>query len=198
MDKQFFILIGRSGSGKGTQSKLLEKALIEKGVSKVLNLATGAVFRELIKGESFTAKTSHHINDVGGLQPEFLAVWSWADSFIKMIQGDETVILDGSPRKPFEAEILHSAITFFGYEKPIVIYVDTSESVARAHGIGRGREDDKNKEALSNRLDWFETGVLPTLNFYLNDPRYTVLHINGNQTIEEVHNEIMGKLKISN
>ena len=62
------------------------------------------------------------------------------------------------------------------------------------HIAGRGREDDKNEDDVTRRMNWFETDVLPTLDVYIHDPRYSVLHINGNQAIEDVHKEIMEKL----
>lgn len=198
MDKKFFIIIGRSGSGKGTQSELLKRALLEKGVSNVINVTTGATFRQLIQGDSYTAKKSHEVNETGGLQPDFLAVWSWSNIFVNSLGEGDTVILDGAPRKLFEADVLHSAVTFFGYTKPTVIYIDTSESVSLAQSQGRGREDDKSKDGLANRFSWFETEVLPTIDFYIHDPRYSFLHINGNQTIAEVHQEIMNKIEALN
>jgi adenylate kinase family enzyme len=104
------------------------------------------------------------------------------------------VILDGAPRKPFEATILHSAIEFFKYRNPVVIYLDVSESGSREHLAKRGREDDVREDQVSSRMSWFETDVLPALEVYRNDPRYQVLHVNGNQTIDEVHQEIVEKL----
>jgi adenylate kinase family enzyme len=194
MNKQFYILMGRSGSGKGTQAALLKKAMEEKGFSNVLHITTGGGFREFIKRDTYISKLALDVNDTGGLQPEFLAVWSWANTFINTFVGDESVILDGAPRKPFEAGILHSAISFLGYHKPVVIYLDVSERGSREHIVGRGRDDDKDESDVTNRMNWFETDVLPTLEVYFNDPRYTVLHINGNQTIEGVHNEIVEKI----
>lgn len=194
LQKKFFIIIGRSGSGKGTQAALLQGKLEDTGISDVHHLTTGGGFREFIKSNSYIAKLSREINDTGALQPEFLAVWAWADMFINKLHGGETIILDGAPRKPFEAGVLHSAISFMGYTDPIVIYLDTPESISRKHIAGRGRADDMVESDVSNRMDWFETDVLPTLGVYLNDPRYKVIHVNGNQTIDQVHKEIISKL----
>lgn len=188
--------MGRSGSGKGTQALLLKKAMEEKGFSKTLHITTGGGFRDFIQSDSYIANLAKNVNDTGGLQPEFLAVWSWANTFINTLIGDESIILDGAPRKPFEASILHSAITFLGYHNPVVVYLDVSESGSREHIAKRGREDDKNETDVANRMGWFETDVLPTLDVYLNDPRYKVLHVNGSQTIDEVHQEIIEKLAL--
>lgn len=192
--KQFFVLIGRSGSGKGTQAALLKEYLLSHGHTEVTHITTGGSFREFIQEDSYVASLSREVNGRGGLQPEFLAVWNWANIFITSLNGGESIILDGAPRKPFEVSVLHSAITFLGYEKPIVIYLDTSESVSRDHIRLRGREDDLRLDEVSTRMDWFETDVLPALEMYLTDPRYQVLHVNGNQTIEAVHEEIIAKL----
>ena len=186
--------MGRSGSGKGTQAQLLKTALENKGHAKVIHVTTGGGFREFMESGTHIANLAKEVNTIGGLQPEFLAVWNWSNIFINTLTGVETVILDGAPRKPFEAGILHSAIEFAGYHNPLVIYLDVSESGSRAHLEGRGREDDKNQSAVDSRMNWFETDVLPTLDTYLHDPRYRVVHVNGNQTIEEVHAEIMEKL----
>lgn len=195
MQKHFFVLIGRSGSGKGTQAGLLKTYLENKGVKDVIHVTTGGGFRDFITRDEYVAKLARDVNDTGGLQPEFLAVWGWSNIFIDTLKGGETIILDGAPRKPFEVHVLHSAVTFLGYENPVVIYLDTTESVSRKHIAHRGRADDLIEDDVNKRMGWFETDVLPTLDVYLNDPRYKVLHINGNQTIDEVHREILEKLE---
>lgn len=194
MEKQFIILMGRSGCGKGTQAALLKTSLENRGHEKVIHVTTGGGFREFMEQGSFISNLAKEVNATGGLQPEFLAVWNWSNIFINTLTGNETVILDGAPRKPFEASILHSAIEFAKYHNPVVIYLDVSESGSREHLQKRGREDDKSETSVNSRMNWFETDVLQTLDVYNNDPRYTVLHINGNQTIDEVHQEIMQKL----
>jgi adenylate kinase family enzyme len=196
MDKKFYILIGRSGGGKGTQAALLKKVLEEKGVQNVVHITTGGGFRDFIRSESYVANLAKKVNENGGLQPEFLAVWNWSNIFINLLKGDETIILDGAPRKPFEVSVLHSAISFLGYTRPEVIYLDVSERVSREHIKTRGREDDLDEGDVSRRMEWFETDVLPTFEVYQNDPRYEVHHINGNQTIEEVHQDIVKKLQL--
>ena len=194
MQKQFYILMGRSGCGKGTQAQLLEKFLKEKGTEKVLYVTTGGGFREFITRDTYVSSLSRKVNEEGGLQPEFLAVWNWSNIFINTLKGGETVILDGAPRKPFEVHILDSFVSFIKYEQPTVIYLNVSEGWARERLLGRGREDDKNVADIDNRLAWFETEVLPSLEVYKGNSRYNVVHINGEQPIDEVHAEIVSKL----
>lgn len=198
MEKQFFIFIGRSGGGKGTQATLLKAYLEKKGYEKVNHITTGSGFRAFVQSDNHVAALARQVNERGELQPEFLAVWNWANIFITSLQGGETIILDGAPRKPFEVHVLHSAIHFLGYEKPVVIYLDVSETVSREHIKMRNREDDRNEREVANKMDWFMSDVLAALDVYRNDPRYHVIHVNGNQTIDEVHKELIEKLEALN
>lgn len=186
--------MGRSGCGKGTQADLFKNALEEKGAEKVLHVTTGGGFRDFVQGDTYVAGLARKVNEEGGLQPEFLAVWNWANIFIKSLKGGETVILDGAPRKPFEVHVLHSCIRFLGYDKATVIYLDVSEGWAKERLLARGRDDDKNVSDVERRLSWFETEVLPSIDVYKNDPRYEFVHVNGEQTVEEVHAELISKL----
>jgi adenylate kinase family enzyme len=193
MDKQFYIIIGRSGSGKGTQADLL-KAVLEQNGKTVKHTTTGGGFREFIKGDNFVAKCAREVNEVGGLQPEFLAVWNWSNIFINTVGENDTVILDGAPRRINEVPALQSAISFLGYKNPVMIYVDVSEGWAKERLLARGRDDDKNIEEINKRMEWFEIDVLPVIDTFMRDPRYKTIHINGEQSIEDVHKEIIAKL----
>ena len=100
MTPKTFILIGRSGCGKGTQAELLKKHL-EKNVSEfpVLYIETGARFRAFVKGDSYTSLLAREVNDSGKLQSSFLATWMWSNILIEKLTGKEHLVLDGIPRK---------------------------------------------------------------------------------------------------
>lgn len=195
MEKKFYILIGRSGCGKGTQAKLLKEYLKEVGHESVVHITTGGGFRNFIEEENYTAILSKYVNDRGLLQPEFLAIWNWSSIFINNLREEDSVILDGAPRKNYEVPALHSAINFYGFEKPTIIYIDVTEGTATERLIGRGRADDKDEE-IARRMEWFEVDVLQVIDMYINDPRYNFVHINGEQTTEEIHQEIVSKLDL--
>jgi adenylate kinase len=194
MHKKFYIIIGRSGSGKGTQADLLGRVLLGRGAKNVLHTTTGGGFREFIEGDSYAAKLSKEVTNSGGLGAEFLAIWNWSNIFIKSITGSETVILDGAPRRMAEVDALHSAIKFFGYEKPTVMYLDVSEGWAMDKLASRGREDDNLREEQERKMEWFNADVLPCVDAYSRDPRYAYIHVNGEQSVEEVHKELIEKL----
>ncbi|MEZ0209121.1 MAG: nucleoside monophosphate kinase, partial [Candidatus Paceibacterota bacterium] len=178
----------------GTQSDLLGQVLLGRGLTNILHTTTGGGFREFIEGDSYAAKRSKEITNSGALSPEFLAIWNWSNIFIQKITGSETIILDGAPRRMAEVEALHSAIKFFGYEKPTVIYLDVSETWAMDKLASRGREDDREREEQERKMGWFAQDVLPCVDAYSRDPRYSYIHVNGEQSVEDVHNELIEKL----
>lgn len=190
---QNFIFIGRSGCGKGTQAKLLKEYLNKIDPQRnAFYLQTGAEFRKFIQGENYTQKLSKKIIDEGLLQPEFLSVYMWSRLLAENFKEGEHIIIDGTPRKFHEAGILDSVFDFYNREKPHLIFINIGEMWATDRLKSRGRSDD-NHEDIEARLKWYETDVVPTINFYRNNPKYDFLEINGEQTIEKVHQDILEK-----
>ncbi|KKR29821.1 MAG: Adenylate kinase [Candidatus Woesebacteria bacterium GW2011_GWA1_39_8] len=197
MTPQTFIFFGPSGSGKGTQAKLLQEELKKKDPErKILYIETGQKFRELASGDSFSAQKIRDIIENGVLLPEFLPIWAFSDSLIQNFSGEEHMFMDGSPRRLKEAEVLDSAIKFYGRENPTIVSIEVSDEWATKLLKNRGRNDD-NDEEIKKRLDWYKENVVPAINYFKNNSYYRFLSINGEQTIEEVHQEIMGKVNLS-
>lgn len=197
MNPQTFIFIGRSGCGKGTQAELLQQKLREKTPEiPIFYLETGERFREYIQSGTYSSNLSKDVMDQGGLQPEFLAVWNWSSLFVEKMQGNEHLVLDGTPRKLDEAAVLDSAMKFYKREKPFVIFLDVSKDFSIARFKDRGRADDKSLQAIEERMKWYEEFVVPAVRYYWQNDNYKLLHINGEQTIEEVHAEIITKIGI--
>ncbi len=189
-----YIFIGRSGCGKGTQADLLSKFLCEKDKScQTLHIETGAFLREFVKGKTYTQKLSKEIMEAGGLMPEAVMVALWENYLFTHYTGKENLLFDGCPRKLHEAQLLDSALTFYKVSLPVVIYMNVSREWAKKRLEGRARKDDK-QEAIEKRLKWFDAEVMPTINYYKDNTNYIFLDINGEKTIEEVHQEIINKL----
>ncbi len=197
MNKETFIFIGASGSGKGTQVKLLKEQLRKKSETPIFYLQTGQHFREFVKGNTYAAEIARDANKNGARQPDFLAMWLWSDIFVKNLTGSEHLIIDGSPRSLNEAQNLDIAMKFFKREQPIVIYLKVSRDWSFKHLMERaqqeGRSDDT-PESINHRLDWFERDVMPAINYYRRDRDYDYIEIDGERSIEEVHQEIMANV----
>ncbi len=193
--------MGRSGCGKGTQSKLLRDVVLAKdeGKRKVVYLETGERFREFIKMKGFSSALAAEVNKTGMPQPAFLAVWNWAHLLVEQMTGEEHLFIDGTPRSYQEALVFDSAVNFYKRENPTVIYIDVSKDWSRERLVSRakteGRLDDQNAERIEKRLSWFDTEVIPAVDFFRVNERYTYIHVNGEQPIEKVHADIIAELE---
>lgn len=192
MNPKAIVFFGRSGCGKGTQAKLLADYL--KGKSReVLYVETGNAFREFTKGESLTSKNIQDILKNGHLIPVFLPIWVWTDFMIKNFTGKEDMILDGVCRRKEEAIALDSAFDFYQIEKPIVILMNVSKDWSYTRMMERKRADDT-PEKIQNRLNWYERDVVPSIEYFHTKSGYNFIEINGEQTIENVHKDIIKAL----
>lgn len=191
-----FIIFGPSGSGKGTQAHLLIdylKKVDEKRVT--LYIETGQKFRDFAVGESYTAKLVREIMNTGALLPEFLPVWMWAEVLVREIKGNENIIFEGVSRREHEAPILDSAMHFYKRENPIVISIELSKDSATRRLLTRQRYDDTPAD-ITERLAWYDKNVVPAIEYFKNDPYYKFITVNGEASIEEVHQGIMAQLEL--
>jgi adenylate kinase len=196
MDLRTIIFYGRTGSGKGTQSQLLKEYLENNDRDrKTLYIATGVRFRELMGGDNYTSKMIREILDNGGLQPEFLPIWIWTEELMTNFTGHEHLIFDGLARRPAESPILSGALNFYKRLPADVIMINVSEQWSAARLLARGRHDDS-QELIANRLREYENNIVPSIAYFRNNRDYRFHDINGEQTIEQVHGEIISSLKL--
>lgn len=198
MNKETFIFIGASGSGKGTQVSLLKDELQKKTPEiPIFYLQTGQYFRDFIKQDSFAGRIAKKAIDNGERAPDFLAMYIWSKVFVENLTGNEHLIIDGSPRSVNEARNLDIALKFFQREHPAVIYIKVSRAWSFDHLIARAEKEgriDDTAESINKRLDWFDTDVKPAIEKFRRDRDYDFVEINGEQTIEAVHRDIMANI----
>ncbi len=188
--------MGRSGCGKGTQVKLLMEYLKKTDPARdIFYLETGAGVREFNQQSSYTSELSKKVYVAGGLQPEFLTIWVWSSLLVKYMKPNIHFIIDGTPRRLDEARALDSAFRFYNHGKPFYVYLDVSREWSKKRLLARNRVDDHDAD-IDKRLNWFESDVLPAVEYYRNNPNYNFLSVNGEQTPEEVHKEILAKIAL--
>lgn len=195
MSPNAFILIGRSGCGKGTQSALLGEYLKNNQSNPVLTIETGVAFRDFISSRGYANSLSKEIYESGVRQPSFLACYMWTSLFLEKFTGTEHVILDGTPRARPEAEVLETAMKFFKFQKAVVIHLDVSREWSIERLSQRRRDDDKDPEEVLKRLDWFDADVVPAINYFKESDYFDLISVNGEQPVDLVHSEILEKLR---
>ena len=191
-ESKAYIFIGRSGCGKGTQAELLIKKIKSDG-SKTLHVETGAFFREFIKKSLYTEVLARKIVESGGLMPEAMAINMWVSYLVDNFTGKEDLVFDGAPRKLMEAELLDGVLKFYNIYNYKAIYINVSHDWSKARLLERNRKDDS-EEGIEKRLEWFNADVMPSIEYFKNNKNCEFIDINGEQAIEEVHNEVIKKV----
>jgi len=195
MELQTFIFIGRSGCGKGTQVALLQEYIKKQDHKRyIFYIETGERFRQFIKEHSLSSRLAAEIYKTGSRQPDFIAVWMWSHLLVERMTGEEHVIFDGTPRSLHEAQIIDTAITFYNRPRPHVIYLNISREASKARMIARRRVDDINPEEIERRLNWFETDVIPAVEYFRKYPKYNFVELHGEQPVEAVQQELLLKV----
>ena len=187
------IFIGRSGCGKGTQADLLQSYIAgnDKESRRILSVETGERFRQFIKGDTYSSSLSNEVYKNDLRQPDFLACFMWGKVLIEELGKDTHLIFDGTSRSLLEASILSTALQFYQRENPKVIYLKVSRKWSEEKLLARGRSDDKTLTDIDKRLDWFDRDTLPAIEYFRNNQFYKLLEINGEQSKEKVHSDIV-------
>lgn len=190
------IFIGPQGSGKGTQAQLLKKYLEEQDErNDLLHFETGNSFRELKNSDSFTGRQVRKTIDAGKLQPDYLAITLFSQALIESLTDESDLLIDGFPRSLYQAQALEEACDFYEREKVHLIHLQVGAEVTYERLAGRDRSDDT-QEAIKERLRLYHEKTEPLLDFFKKHDRYQVVSIDGEQSIEPVHESIIEGLKL--
>lgn len=175
--------------------ELLQKYIREndKKNRDIFYLVTGDQFRKLIEKKNYTGKLSRKIYEEAGRQPDFLAVYLWASVLVDEFKDDQHLIIDGTPRSLPEIKILDTAMEFYK-RKPVFVYMNVTSQWAIQRLYGRGRLDDAAFRNLKIKQAWFDKDVMPAIEYARKSPLYRFVEINGEQSIEDVHKEIIQKI----
>ncbi len=188
------IAFGRSGCGKGTQLKLLSEKIYNLKGKMPLSFATGDFFRDLFSTGNHTANLAQIVTNRGALQPLFLTITLWGKAFMEKMEEDSDIFIDGFPRRLDEAKILDGALNFYGRKNIIILDFLVSRETSKTRMLGRGRIDDTLENA-EIRLDWYDTDVIQGLEYLKNLPGYIYIPVDGERSIEEIHEDVIEKVQ---
>lgn len=194
MQGKTFVFFGIVGSGKGTQAKLLMDFLKNKDGLECVYAYPGNEYRKLIESGSYTSSLIKNSMERGELQPDFLTNSIVTNILTSSLGPEKHLFIDGYPRTIVQSESLEAMVKFFNRSDVKIIYIELGKEEAMKRNLLRGRADDT-KEGIEKRFDEYITKVVPSMNHFKGKENYTIHTINGEQTIESVHRDIIKALE---
>lgn len=201
------LMIGASGSGKGTQAKIL----VEK--YGFCHLSMGDVLKEQVKLQTEEGKLIDSYQKNGNLVPLEITVRALMNK-INGTQNTNGYLLDGFPRTleqvkaltlkvdlvldfQNDLEKLHDRLV----NRRVCSVCNTNSPVSKLKdgkcpecgGEVYQRTDD-NDASIQKRIDFYKKEVLPVVDYYKNNG-YNVVTINADKSIEEVASQIESAIK---
>lgn len=194
MNSETFIFYGIVGSGKGTQVKLLQDFLKTKDGKEIIYAYPGNEYRKIVESGTQTADLVKRTLGNGDLQPDFLTNSIFVNMLISNLSPDKHLIADGYPRTLVQAECFEDIMKFYGRENIKIIYLEVSKEEVTKRMKLRGRHDDTD-DGIERRFNEYENKVIPSMNYLKEKSGYQFLNINGEQSVEDVHKDIIKALK---
>lgn len=180
--------MGAPGSGKGTQAKLLA----EKIGGRVYS--SGGRLREMAASGSYFGKRTQAVMSAGDLMPVWVSQYLFEEALIALEPAD-AIVFEGSGRILEEAMRFHEAAQWLG--RPYIsVYLEATEEHLKQRLLKRqgieGRADDVDS-ALNERFEKFRTLTLASIDYFKKEG--TLVVVNGEQTVEAVHADIVKSLR---
>lgn len=105
------------------------------------------------------------------------------------------LLIDGFPRTVGQIPDLEDAFHFFERGVVDVINLETPEAVVRARMESRARADDTT-DSIEERLRWYREDTLPVVSYYKSRPDTRVHTLDGTDSIDGVHAQILTALHL--
>lgn len=194
MATQTLVFFGIVGSGKGTQVKLLTDFLKKKDGKECVYAGTGDGFRKLVESGNYAGELLKDKMNKGELIDDFFANSIIVNILSESISSEKNLILDGYPRTVEQSKVFESMMKFFKREQIKIVYIEVGKEEAMKRNLLRGRHDDT-AEGLSKRFDEYVNNVVPAMNYFKDKENYKIYTINGEQSVEAVHADIIKALE---
>jgi len=177
------ILIGIQGAGKSTQGNILSKAF------KIPYLSTGHIFRVLAKEHTSLGRYIKEVMNAGYLIPDRKTI-TIVSEYLKRSEYEKGYILDGFPRTIVQAKAFKN-----GVDKVVYLKVSDKEALWRLSYRNGDVRDDETLAAIRKRIELFHKLTQLVLGYYRK--KGILVEVDGEKKVEEVHKEILRKIKVT-
>jgi adenylate kinase len=153
------VILGRQGSGKGTQSLRIAEQF------GCVHLSTGDVLRAAVDAGTELGQQAAGIMNAGGLVGDDIMIPLVAE---RLAQDDIMaggVLLDGFPRTAKQANGLEAMLAKLEQQLTVAINLDVPVEEVTQRMMARGREDDT-EDAITRRLGLYEEQTAPLLDWF--------------------------------
>tara|TARA_B100000745_G_scaffold237517_1_gene160426 strand:- start:990 stop:1577 length:588 start_codon:yes stop_codon:yes gene_type:complete len=153
------VILGRQGSGKGTQAARLVEAY------SPIHVSTGDMLRAAVADGTELGRRAGALMDAGDLVGDDLINGIVAERLARSDVAEHGFLLDGYPRTPDQATAMEVFLSEAGttLDGAVILEVPVDEVTARM--LARGRVDDT-EEAIRRRLDLYESETAPLLAWF--------------------------------
>lgn len=182
------LLIGRPGSGKGTQALRLTHTFGWE------HFSTGNRFKDLRDSDTVLGSLVREAYDSGRLLPDWFATYLFED-FMLALPAEGGAVCEGYPRTVSQAETYHDIMTWLGRTYVVVhLMVPEEETVRRmmSRALVEDRPDSSTEEKMRARLAVYEAQTAPVLEFFRQ--KGVLTEIDGTGTPDEVEALLSGVL----
>lgn len=179
------VLFGPPGAGKGTQSNLL----IDK--YNLIHLSTGDILRSEIAERTKLGLEAKSIMNRGDLVSDEIVI-GMISSKLDNNPNANGFIFDGFPRTSAQATALDNLLEKkeTSISAMLSLKVADNELIRRLleRGKDSGREDDKNQNIITNRINEYNNKTAPLKEFY--SAQNKLSEIEGIGSVEEIANKL--------
>ncbi len=151
------VILGRQGSGKGTQCAHLV------GQYGCVHVSTGDMLRAAREEGTALGIAAGELMDRGDLVPDDIMNGIVAERLAKDDILAAGVLLDGFPRTPDQADALVAMLSDGGLD--LAVNLDVPVEVVTSRMMERGRADDT-PEGIARRLELYEAQTAPLLAWF--------------------------------
>lgn len=180
--KHLFFFVGRPGSGKETQSRLLAEKL---GYDM---FSTGLKFREIIASGSQLGNKIKTDYEQGLLMPTWVADFMF-ENYVFNLAEDKGAVFEGSGRDKEQAETIEKVCAWLG--RPYtVLNLEVSEDEVVRRSLARKRDaTDSDESIIRNRLSEYARLTHPAIQYFHSIGK--CVDIKGEGTPEAIHADVM-------